>query len=55
MEGSLYTPQKSIIKINQLYDTLLQIFDMAEKQNLSTAEVALQLAEQKLHEKQCCS
>lgn len=51
LEGTHYNPTKAIEKVNKLYDTLLVIFEEAEKKNLPTAEVAVKLAEYKLDQK----
>lgn len=43
-----YDPKKARNKVNHIYDTLLEIFDRAEKENLSTQQVADKIAEDKL-------
>jgi leucine dehydrogenase len=48
LEEDLYNPQQAIEKTNRLYDTLLQIFETAEKKKMPTVQVALDLVEYKL-------
>lgn len=43
-----YNPQQAIEKTNCLYDTLLQIFDVSEKKQMPTVDVALELVDHKL-------
>ncbi len=43
-----YNPKKALKKTNKIFDTLLSIFTAAQKEGLSTVNVALKLAEHKL-------
>lgn len=48
LEKDPYNPQKALVGINAIYDTLLDIFDMSEKENLSTHDTAIKLAEYRI-------
>lgn len=43
-----YDPKKARNKVNHIYDTLVEIFDRAEKENLSTEQVVDKMTEDKL-------
>ncbi|MGB0934482.1 MAG: Glu/Leu/Phe/Val dehydrogenase dimerization domain-containing protein [Alphaproteobacteria bacterium] len=48
MEGAQYNRERAYMKVDQIYDTLMQVFTCAEKKEWSTSHAADYVAEQRL-------
>jgi leucine dehydrogenase len=51
LEEKMYNPLKARQHIDEMYDLLLQIFEMAKSKNISTAKAALTITDYKLKNK----
>lgn len=51
LEKELYNPQKAIVAVNKIYDTLLTIFETSKKENIPTSLTAVKLADYKITNK----